>query len=155
MVLKDIPTENMEPWYVTWDLGAETLDKIRAFAKEIELPAGATVFSAGEPADAMYLVLEGMILVLVKDSNGKEQTTSIITEGQSFGEVGLLVDQPRLATTAAGLDSRLLKITSATLDQLEQDNPAIALQIYKVLAKTLAEQWMLVTYVQQNKLGEE
>ena len=67
-----------------------------------------------------------------------------MTEGQSFGEMGLLIGQPRTATVAAGLDVKLLKITPETLARLETEAPDLILQIYKSLAQTLAEQWMRV-----------
>lgn len=146
MSLNDLPTERIDPWLVTWDYGGETIQKIKEYAEEVHLKSGQTIFAAGQPSDAMYLVLEGMVLVLVKDSDGKEQTLSIVTEGQSFGEVGLLIKQSRLATTAAGLDTRLLKITWDTLEQLEKDRPDLLIPMYKALAQTLAEQWMLAVF---------
>ena len=76
------------------------------------------------------------------DDEGNEQTIGIVTEGQSFGELGLLVGQPRHATVAAGLDVRLLRITPDTLDKLEEEKPELMMKMYKVLAQTLAEQWI-------------
>lgn len=150
MNLNDIPTEKIDPWFVTWDYGEQALEKIREFAEEVKVSAGKTIFSAGDQSDAMYLVLEGMVQVLGKDEHGREQTVSIITEGQSFGEIGLLVKQARSATTAAGLDTRLLKISWEALAKLEKECPEILLGIYKALAQTLAEQWMI-----SSKLHEE
>jgi hypothetical protein len=43
---------------------------------------------------------------------------------------------------AAGLDTRLLKITPPTLAKLEEEKPELIMKMYKVLAQTLAEQWM-------------
>lgn len=146
MTLKDIPTENLDPWLVTWDAGGEMLESVRTFAEEVVYPAGTTIFSAGDAPDAMYLIIEGMVLVMTVDEEGHEQTSSIITEGQSFGEIGFLIQQTRLATTVAGLDSRLLKIDTAILEKLEQERPQILMKMYKVLAKTLAEQWIQSRY---------
>lgn len=146
MSLNDLPTERIDPWLVTWNYGGETIQKIKEYAQEVHYKAGSTIFAAGEPSDAIYLVLEGMVLVLIKDEEGKEQTLSIVTEGQSFGEVGLLIKQSRLATTAAGLDTRLLKITWETLERLEKDRPDLLIPMYKALAQTLAEQWMLAVF---------
>ncbi len=143
MSLNKIPTENIDPWLVTWDFGGQTMEGIRQYAEEVNVKAGETIFATGDPSDAMYLVLEGMVLVLTEDANGHEHTSSIITEGQSFGEIGLLVKQARLATTAAGLDAKLLKITWNTLEKLEQEKPELIIGMYKMLAQTLAEQWML------------
>jgi CRP-like cAMP-binding protein len=143
MDLRDIPTEKLDPWFVTWDYGGQALEGIRDYAEEVVVPAGKTIFSEGDPSDAMYLVLEGMVQVLKTDENGREQTVSIIVEGQSFGEIGLLVKQTRSATTAAGLESRLLKVSGQALEKLEKEKPEALLGMYKALAQTLAEQWMI------------
>ncbi|NDJ85288.1 MAG: cyclic nucleotide-binding domain-containing protein [Chloroflexi bacterium] len=148
-ISNDMPTEKMDPWFVTWDFGGKSIDAIRKHAEEMELKAGSTIFAEGDSSDAMYFVLEGMVLVLTKDEKGKEQTVSIITEGQSFGEIGLLCRQSRLATTAAGLDVKLLKVTLETLERLEKEEPSTIIQIYKVLAQTLAEQWMTARHLHQ------
>ena len=129
----DIRNKDIDPWFVTWKLGDHFLDIIREYAEEIELEEGTTVFSHGDESDAMYLILKGMVIVLTKDDEGNEQTVSIISEGQSFGEVGLLVKQARLATTAAGLDVKLLKITQTALEKLEKKGRHHGSPFFKVI----------------------
>jgi CRP-like cAMP-binding protein len=142
MFLDIFPIDQPNHWLVTWGFGGEDFDVLRTYADEVSYPARATIFSEGDPSDGMYLVLEGMVLVLTIDDEGKERTLSVVTEGQSFGELGLLIGGPRNATVAAGLDVKLLKITPDKLDQLEQEKPALVMKMYKTLAQTLAEQWM-------------
>jgi CRP-like cAMP-binding protein len=91
----------------------------------------------------MYLVIEGMVLVFTSGEDDDE-VVSIVTEGQSFGELGLLVGMPRTTTVAAGLDVRLLRITHDVLARLEDERPELMLKMYKMLAQTLAEQWVRV-----------
>jgi CRP-like cAMP-binding protein len=140
--LDSIPVDEPEHWLVTWAFEGEAFDLLRSYAEEVRYPARTTIFLEGDPSDAMYLVLQGMVLVIDHDPDGSEHTLSIVTEGQSFGELGLLVGQPRHATVAAGLDVRLLKITPEVLDRLEREKPDLMLKVYKTLAQTLADQWM-------------
>jgi CRP-like cAMP-binding protein len=142
MTLDHLPVNEPDHWLVTWSYGGETFEMLRAYAEEVRYPARATIFSEGDPSDAMYLILEGMALVIRADEQGEERTLSLVTEGQSFGEVGVLLGQPRHATIAAGLDMRLLKITPAVLQRLEHEKPELMLTVYKTLAQTLADQWM-------------
>jgi len=142
MFLDSIPIDQPDHWLVTWGFEGEAFESLRSYAEEVSFPARATIFREGDPPDGMYLVLEGMALVFTYDEDGSEQTLSIVTEGQSFGEIGLLIGQPRNATVAAGLDVRLLKITPEILEKLEQEKPELILQMYKTLAQTLADQWM-------------
>jgi CRP-like cAMP-binding protein len=145
MPLKQPPVENIDPWLVTWNFGGEAFETIRDYAEKVSFPAGATIFSQGDDSDGMYLVLEGMVQVLRRDEGGAEQTISIIVDGQSFGEIGLLFGQKRLATVAAGLETKLLKITPAALDKLEKERPDLMMQLYKRLAQAFADQWMQIT----------
>jgi len=142
MFLDSLPLDDAQHWLVTWGFEGEAFETLRSHAEEVTYPARATIFSEGDASDGMYLVLEGMVLVLRTDAQGNEETISIVTEGQSFGEVGLLIGQPRNATCAAGLDVRLLRITPEVLENLEQERPELMMRMYKVLAQTLAEQWL-------------
>jgi CRP-like cAMP-binding protein len=143
MSFQNIPTEDLDPWLITLNLDEEALAVVKDKAEIINLPARENIFVEGdEDAAAMFLILEGMVLVLKKDEQGQERTVSIIVEGQSFGEVGLLVDQPRMATVSAGIDTILLKITPAVLEDLEQNHPHVAMSIYKGLARSFAYQWI-------------
>jgi CRP/FNR family cyclic AMP-dependent transcriptional regulator len=145
MTLQNLPVEKLDPWLVTWGFGGEAFKAVQGYAEIVTVPARTTIFSEGDASDSMYLILEGMAIVLKKDERGVEQTVSIIAEGQSFGEVGLLAGQKRMATVAAGLDVKLLKITPATLEKLEKDRPDLMMQLYKRLAQTFADQWISAT----------
>ncbi len=133
--------ENKEGvWEVTWQFEDDSFDTLRTIAENLSFKAGATVFREGDPADGMYLVVEGAAQVMRRSRGGEERTVAIITEGQSFGELGLLVDRPRQATVNAGTDLRVLKITRYVLDLLHKNAPDLAYLMYQVLARTLAEQ---------------
>ncbi len=142
MFLDSLPIDEADHWLVTWSFEGEAFEALRAHAQEVSFPARATIFSEGDPSDGMYLVVEGMALVIRRNAAGVEQTIGIVTEGQSFGELGLLVVQPRTATVAAGLEMKLLKITPETLAKLEREKPELVMRMYKALAQTLAEQWV-------------
>lgn len=145
MSLHNIPTENLDPWMITWDLEGKTAQILKTYGEELKIPARDTLFNEGEIADDMFLVLKGMVLVLRKDDQGHEHTVSIVVEGQSFGEVSLLVDQARMATVAAGIDSVVLRVTRDALAKIEKDHPDIALDFYRNLAQRFAEQWIEMT----------
>ncbi|PJF44038.1 MAG: hypothetical protein CUN55_06025 [Phototrophicales bacterium] len=144
MVLEELPSEfDGDPWRVTWSLGAYALRDIASYAEDVEYLAGSIIFSVGDESDAMYLVLKGQVQVWREDAQKNKQMVSTIHEGQSFGEVGLLINQQRLATTIASVDTKLLKVTYDDLLRLEVEKPEFMVKLYKRLAQTLAEQWVL------------
>lgn len=127
-------------WEVSWKFEGEEFDELRKMVEELNVPAQQNIFEQGDPSDGMYLVLEGYALVIMEEPDGAQHTAGIVSQGQSFGELGLLIEQPRLGTVAAGTDVKLLKITPEELEKIENEAPHIASTLYKQLARTLAEQ---------------
>lgn len=59
------------------------------------------VFRQGDPADRLYLVLEGRARVSTSDAAGAETDLTELLPGQMFGELAILRDQPRTASVRA------------------------------------------------------
>jgi CRP-like cAMP-binding protein len=128
-------------WEVTWRVEDETFEELKAKSVEQTYKSQEAVFKQGDAADSMYLVVSGYALAITHDpKTGVERSTRIIPPGQSFGELGLLMGQPRSATVVAGTDMQVLKITLKTVKTLEQSDPHTSATLYKRLARTLAEQ---------------
>jgi CRP-like cAMP-binding protein len=136
-------------WEVTWKFEDDSFETLSEIAEEHFYKAGATIFKEGDPADGMYLILEGSALIIRKTQAGEERTMAIVNEGQSFGEIGLLIDRPRQATVAAGTDLKCLKITRVALDLLHKSAPDMAYMMYQVLARSLAEQLLQTNDMKQ------
>jgi CRP-like cAMP-binding protein len=128
-------------WEVSWRVEGEAFENLQARSTEFHYESQEAVFRQGDPAESMFLVIKGYALAITADPRtGVELSTSIIPAGQSFGELGLLIGQPRSATVVAGTDLWVLRITLETVKALEQDEPLVASMLYKKLARTLAEQ---------------
>ena len=56
-------------------------------ASEIEIAAGDTIYDADDPADALYLVVEGRVRLTTD-----ERTTSEVGPGEAFGTWALVDD---------------------------------------------------------------
>ncbi len=69
-----------------------------------ELPAGAVIFSEGDPSEEMCLVLRGTVAFSKGIADGKQRTVSHCPAGTFFGEVGIFTDARR-ALTATALES--------------------------------------------------
>jgi CRP-like cAMP-binding protein len=127
-------------WEVSWHFDGAAFEALRAECEEMNFAADAVIFKQDDPADCMYLVLDGYAVAMIVDKDsGKDRVMSIIPEGQSFGELGLLMKQRRTATVNAGTDIKVLKITQTALKNLETRQPESAMTLYKKLSRTLAE----------------
>jgi len=140
-------------WEVTWKFEDASFETLKTLAEEHSYPAGKTVFLENDKPDGMYLVLEGSALIVRKDAQGQEHTIGIVSEDQSFGEIGLVTDRPRAATVVAGTDLRVLKITRYVLQLLHESAPDLALLMYQALCRTLAEQ--LIHMQEHHARGED
>ena len=88
------------------------------------LSARQTLFQAGDRADAMYVVVEGSLLVL-GDSPEGELVIDQLGPSALIGEKELLSGEPRGATVRAAIDSVLLKLTKTDLEKLLAAEPRL------------------------------
>jgi len=107
------------------DLFRMAVERVRL----IQLAAGEILFSRGDPGDALYVVAWGEIAVLAP------QEIARLSEGDFFGEIALLADRPRTATVRATVDSQVLAIDRALLNDLVAGSP----ELLKVLLRFLRE----------------
>jgi CRP/FNR family cyclic AMP-dependent transcriptional regulator len=97
-----------------------------------EIAAGQHIFTAGQPGDAMYVVKEGEIEVVV---NGKIVDT--VGPGGIIGEMALIDKQPRSATAVAKTDCKLVSVNEQRFQRLVQQTPHFAIQVMRVMAQRL------------------
>lgn len=117
-----------------WTLEEDAQALFEQYGIVNELTTGENVFKQGQKADALYIVLEGEVTIL---KDGLE--IARVGQSVSFGEMGLLLGQPRGATARAVADSRILELGQSDLDRMVAEEPAWAARLYRVLAECLAE----------------
>jgi len=88
-------------------LTAIDVDALLFASEELELPRGATVFAAGDPATAVYLVVGGKVEAR-HTNKGRSERLAVIGAGGVFGEVEVLKRVPRLATARVASKRALL-----------------------------------------------
>lgn len=94
--------------------------------------AGQRIFSEGQVGDAMYLVLDGEVDLLI---NGL--LVEQLGRGGVLGEMALLESAPRTATAVARTDCKLIAVDEKRFALLVQHTPDFALQIMRVMAGRL------------------
>ena len=120
-----------------------TDEQLAAFLDFVELVPCAfsdTLFHEGQPGDSMFLILEGKMRVYIKQKSGEVFFLRILNAGDTFGEVALLNQAVRSASVEAVESSVLIKISSATLQKIISQQPALAAQFLYHLARSLGHQ---------------
>ena len=91
--------------------GRPALERLAAAAEEVEFPAGETIVREGDPADAIFVLVDGRVEVTSRGEAEDEPTVLCEMEaGTYFGEIGVLEGIPRTATVAAIEPCRCLRL---------------------------------------------
>lgn len=101
------------PHEVVWSL-AEQL-------QECVVKAGEIIVREGEPGDRFYLIRAGTVEVVRAG-----RRVARLGEGDSFGEVALLAETPRIATVRALEDTELLALTRDAFQQVTHEQTTAA-----------------------------
>ncbi len=116
------------------ELSGEELHFIAGITEQLSIPKGETVFHAGDPGDAMYLILHGSVSIQLNDQE-------IVRMGrrECFGEMAVIDNLPRSADAVAADDMELLRIDAQSFDELLQEKHQIVKGIFKMLSSRLRE----------------
>jgi len=98
----------------------------------VEFKEGSIIFSAGDPGDVMYVVLDGEVEVRVND-----RVVDIIRPGNILGEMALIDASARSAAALAKSDCRLAAVDQKLFLYMVQQTPFFSLEVMRVLADRL------------------
>ena len=99
----------------------------------VELAAGATLMTQGEPGDSMYISVSGRLRAYVRDDDGVERMVREMARGQVIGEMSLYMDSPRTATVVAIRDSVLVRLDKADFLQLLASSAQVSVALTRQL----------------------
>lgn len=117
---------------------------------EIIVPAGVTLFSAGDQADAVFIVTEGEIGIYSGDSGAM---VASLVKGSSFGEQAVIGTKQRLASARAIRDSRVLEIPATKLSsEIDQSSPKLR-TAFDALTLQLLQKNYLTEFISQGCSG--
>ncbi|OGA28550.1 MAG: hypothetical protein A3I01_00570 [Betaproteobacteria bacterium RIFCSPLOWO2_02_FULL_65_24] len=102
-------------------------------------PRGATIISAGDTTDSLYVIISGRLKVMMSDDEGREVILAILSSGEYFGEMGLLDDHPRSATVVALEPCELLSLSKRDFKKCLEDNFELAMTVMRGLVRRLRE----------------
>lgn len=101
---------------------------------ELKVPAGHTLFQAGDPGDSLFIVRVGQIELFIKDTAGQKIVLHTAEPGDMFGELAMLDFGARTATALALTDSEVLVLDRDDLILLFQRKPEAALHMLASLS---------------------
>ena len=120
------------------DLDAAALSALERAAEVRSYREGAVIVSQEEHGDALFVLVQGRVKVVLYGHSGREVILSIFrTPGDFFGEMSLLDDQPRSATVIAAEPSRLMSLSRRDFQAHIAAHPRTALRVLTELSRRL------------------
>lgn len=86
-------------------------------------PAGSHVIEKGKPADFVLIVVYGLLRASIQQENAKPILLNNIVRGQSVGEIGLILEQPRSADVFAARDTLTIILKRSAWEYLVKRDP--------------------------------
>lgn len=118
-------------------LGPADLQRVLEVARERAYPKNSVILFEDDPGDALYIVKQGQVKVVLIGEDGREVILSVLGEGDFFGEMALIDDEPRSAHVIAMDDSTLLVLRREDFQGLLMQTPAMALAMLRELTRRL------------------
>jgi CRP-like cAMP-binding protein len=113
----------------------------------VELKKGERLFEEGATGDAWYVVMRGEIVILKAAVDGPDHELGRVVLGESFGEMALLDNSPRLAAAVAESRTTLARLPSTALHALLAEHPRVAGKVILSMARVLCARQRALTAI--------
>ena len=120
------------------DLDYEETNTIEKLLDLRSIKGGSLIYAQGEHADSMCCVISGELEVVKKLKEGGEKVLTILTKGDSVGEMALIDGLTRSADIRARNAGRILILKRDDFNKLIQQHPQISIKILKQIARRLS-----------------
>jgi CRP-like cAMP-binding protein len=118
-------------------LASPDLERVAEISRERAYPRNSVILFEDDPGDALYVVATGQVKVVLIGEDGREVILSVMGEGEFFGEMALIDDEPRSAHVIAMEDSTLLVLRREDFQDLLKQTPGIGLALLRELSRRL------------------
>ena len=110
-------------------LPGDVADAVAAYAAKATWPAGFVVYQRGAPADGMFIVLRGRVVLRSRVKAGRAFVPAFAREGETFGWEGLGVNAKYATDARADEESDTLHLSSARFREFVREQPQHALSL--------------------------
>jgi NTE family protein len=96
------------------------------------LPGGRTLYTAGDPADTLYLLRAGRLGVIRREPGHPQQFLGIVKPGEPAGEMALIAGTPHTATVLAMRDSEVLALPRRAFFDAARKDPSLMAEMARL-----------------------
>ncbi len=113
-------------------------------------PAGTVLFQEGQACVGMYIIQKGRVR-LYRKVGGEEVTIDRLQDGDFFGEMACLLDQPRSVSAVVEQDSQILLVHPEVLDELFRRKTGMGLKVLGNLASRLKKAYEIIGQLKEER----
>jgi CRP-like cAMP-binding protein len=116
-------------------LSSAEFDQLVSGARRVVFARGEVLFRQGDPGETFYVIQSGRVTVSVMGGDGTEVPVAHLGAAAFFGEMSLLLGEPRSATITAEDDVEVLEISKGIFSGILKSNASLAEKLGVVLEK--------------------
>ena len=122
--------------------------------KRIAIKKNETIFSAGDVADSVYLIISGEIGIFLP-TNTSEKPDFILGENEIFGEMGVIDKSLRAGRADAITDANLIRISQNDFNDKLAKSDRFILGLIRVLVTRLRDLLKRTSPIENSKQDVE
>jgi CRP-like cAMP-binding protein len=111
----------------------EIMDRFRL----LKVAGDTVLFQGGDPPDFFYIVKTGEVEIFIQARGARKVRLGTLRSGQFFGEIGVLLDKPRMAFAQTTQASELLALSKGELEKCLVQFPVLKLNLKKISSDRL------------------
>jgi len=139
--MKDSQARNGQAGVRASRLTSEEVTPIGAYGAKASWPAGFQLYQRGVPADGVFIVLDGHIVLRNKIKVGRGFVPVIATAGQTFGSEGLSPNSHYVTDANASEETKTMFLSGAQFRAFVRERPA---QTIPLLSQIMSERAYLL-----------
>lgn len=102
-----------------------------------EFKKGQIIYKEGSPADALYCIVSGRVVIYTIGPEGREVVLEYLHRGKYFGVISLLTGESHSVTSRALNDCSILIIKKEDFDYILNKIPRLAIDLSRTLSRRL------------------
>jgi len=109
------------------------------FLERLEVGKNHYLILQGDPSHDLFFIESGKVRVVVELDNGRTMRVRTMEAGTVVGEIGLYLDQPRVASVVTEEPCVIYRLSGDSLQKMEKENPVLAAAFHEFMVRVLAE----------------
>jgi CRP-like cAMP-binding protein len=120
-------------------LDERSLKRIAKSSAQLDAPRRTIIFRPGDPAASIHILMTGHVKLALPARDNGEKVIAIIGPGQSFGELGMFLEEPHMLSAESVDNAKLLRLEKTAILACIKRNPQFAAEMITALGRRLRD----------------